>query len=146
MQRVREYIYSLLLLMVIAVGGVSVSLQHIMHCHCSLHCTLYERGDSDEMSNHHHCSSTSVDCHNHRSRVDQHCKVVVSRDAADEFVVSSQLRAHSIVAIITLLYGVSREVIVEQSGGDYLDDWRNYNLYRGFDPACSLLRAPPALV
>lgn len=119
--------------MVVAVGVVSVF--SLSLCHCSAHCT-----DEKVHTDHHHCSHVD-ECENHRAEVAHQC-MVESCDTSLEFVLSDQQRVQGSVVVV---YAVVTDLIQNEKDAN-LDDWRQYDLYRGFDPSCSLLRAPPALV
>lgn len=126
--------------MVIALSGV-VTLAQYFSCHCTHHCTTL----LEQESHHHHCSSDD-DCTNHRSSVEHNCTAQNAIDGTSEFIPSTQLRTQDLTTIVTLYICVASKLFVASDEEDDLDDWRCYDLYRGFDPTCSLLRAPPALV
>ncbi len=139
MQSLRRYISALLLLVVISIGGLPL-LQHYLHCPCSSHCVDHSISDRDH---HHHCTADG-ECENHRSSLDRHCVVGRGVDVVDEFVVSSPTTIQSVMFVLAMLV-VAIAYIVEVKRDSCIDNWRSYGLYRGFDPECEQLRAPPAL-
>ncbi|MFI3259531.1 MAG: hypothetical protein R3Y16_05490 [Rikenellaceae bacterium] len=130
----RDQIYSLLLLMVITLGGGGLLSQYIYSCngsHCSTH--------------HITLDCQSEECHHHHPNIDSRC--IGEGNISFEYVVS--LDQNRLPAICHLSIVEPHNVNFDNyayADSQLFGQWRQYDLYRGFDPTVSRLRAPPALV
>ncbi len=136
--RVKERIYSLLLLLVLtfSIGGLSA--QHLIHCH-----------HHSDHNGHHHCESKTSECEGHTSALKHSC-AVEQETVALEYIVSNRagsgvVKISSITMLFVQINTQSNEYVVGGEAFEF-DRWRQYDLYLGFSPSLGLLRAPPALI
>lgn len=138
--KIKTNIYSLLLLIVLTLGG-SGFVSQLIH-HCSSHHHNHHHSELAE----HYCSHNDDGCSGHNSAFKHSCNLVL--EAELEYVVVNKQRVQHVNNFSSLsLRDVVNFVVAPRCLllSDY-DRRVEVDIFNCYDPTTGLLRAPPALV
>ncbi len=130
--KIRESIYSLMLLMALAIGGGGVFASLL--CNCS----------DNHHADHHHCSTIEVECEAHNIAIEHPC--ATNNEISFEYIVSKV--EYRVTPLLLTLFADYKPIVntPQLSKEAIVDDDSPTDLYRGLDLSSGLLRAPPALI
>lgn len=131
-RRVRERVYSLLLLMVMIVSGGGV----LLHTHCSC--------SADEHKEHHHICNHTDECEAHSHAITHRC--VIEEESSFEYVVVNSQRIQNLYSAISMQEQYSTHQVPSLDTHTLSNVLSRETVYRGYDPSVGALRAPPVLI